>query len=278
MTEREARQIVAHPLYRLLSDTSLLSKLLSGGKQAAFAWEEFLRRYSGLILKLIWEFERDRDEAMEKYLFVCTKLAENEFARLSKFKTKYGTNPPKFSTWLATVVHNLCIDAYRKTHPRRRYPKTLTRMTPLYRRVFELYYWRGMSPEEVQALIDGSGGSNGETVGEIIERIERSLTQRHEEFRRASVPPVFIAVDPSNLSGDVADSSHTYDAFIDRLEFWMSELTDEERLVLRLRFWEDMSAPEIAEALRITPQFRVYDIVNRALAHLRKRSARTPGR
>ncbi len=96
--------------YRLLSDQALLARLVAEGPAVDAAWKEFLRRYSNLFLKIIWQFETDHDEVMDKYLYVCSKLAANDLAIVRRFKQAYGDDPPKFSSWLYQIALNLCRD------------------------------------------------------------------------------------------------------------------------------------------------------------------------
>jgi len=50
---------------------SLLERLAKGGAESDAAWKEFLRDYSNLFLKVIWQFEKDREKVMDTYLYVC---------------------------------------------------------------------------------------------------------------------------------------------------------------------------------------------------------------
>ena len=104
----------------LKTDIDLLRVLFEGKERLSHkAWEVFLDRYSKLFLKIIWQFENDYDEAMEKYVYVCTKLAGNEFALLRKYTPEKFDKPPALSTYLTVVVRNLCVEQYRKTRKMR---------------------------------------------------------------------------------------------------------------------------------------------------------------
>jgi DNA-directed RNA polymerase specialized sigma subunit len=46
-------------------------------------------------------------------------------------------------------------------------------------------------------------------------------------------------------------------------------------MVVRLWFWEEMTAREIAEAMRIFPEHRVYTLLRAALARLREHAEQT---
>ncbi|MEK7250054.1 MAG: hypothetical protein AAB209_06480, partial [Bacteroidota bacterium] len=167
--------------YKLLDERSLLERLLNS-QSPAEAWAEFLRRYSNLFFKVIWQHERNHDDAVEKYLFVCTKFAENDFAKLRKFQTDYGTRPAKLSTWLAAVTRNLCIDAHRAAHGRRRFPAALLRMTDFERNVFRLYYWEGCTDDEVINKLDATAEKLSEALDQIQSALGEKPAQKHPEF------------------------------------------------------------------------------------------------
>lgn len=257
-----------------MTDEALLERLAAGGEDAQNAWKHFLSRYSNLFLKIIWQFERDRDEAMEKYLYVCSRIAQHDFAVLRKFRADYGDDPPKFSTWIAAVVRNICVDAHREKTGRKRYPRALLRLTPFDRKCFSLYYWKGHSVEEIQALLAHQPEVSDDAVLRSLEVIESLIARRRlrlhppksfrSEFQRS-------VDDLDEIPEEETDSSQELIAW---LEKGMTELPSLEQLVIRLRFWENMSAREIADTLSIRPLHRVYTILQNALKTLRKQAER----
>ncbi|MBM2840308.1 MAG: hypothetical protein HW412_836, partial [Bacteroidetes bacterium] len=50
------------PRANRVTDEAIVQNLLSEG--TSVTWEAFLRRFSNLMLKIIWQFEKDYDEAM----------------------------------------------------------------------------------------------------------------------------------------------------------------------------------------------------------------------
>jgi RNA polymerase sigma factor (sigma-70 family) len=95
--------------------TPMLSALSSAEREAA--WCALLDRYSGLIYHVVGKFDRDPDRSGDCFLFVCEQLAANDFRRLRKFDLGGRAT---FPTWLCAVVHNLCLDWYRKKNGRYR--------------------------------------------------------------------------------------------------------------------------------------------------------------
>jgi DNA-directed RNA polymerase specialized sigma subunit len=57
----------------------------------------------------------------------------------------------------------------------------------------------------------------------------------------------------------------------------MGALDSQDQLVIRLRFWEDMTGPEIAKAMSISPEEKVYPVLQRAIDRLRQQARETYG-
>lgn len=255
------------------TDEALLRNLLSRTEYVDVAWEAFLCRFSNLILKVVWQFEQDYDEAMEKYLFVCRKLAENDFGRLRRFQIS-GEKSPRFTTWLAAVANNLCIDFHRSRHGRRQLPRKLLRLSAFDREIFRLYYWKGRSHEEIEARYADKSGEGHAHVSDALSRIQDLITGRS----RATDKPMIIPLDENDPRLVSEEPDIEMEEVRQWLSRWLDALTDQERVIIRLRFWEDMKGPEIAEAMRISPEEKVYPLLQKALDHLREQAGETYGR
>ncbi|MBI3193335.1 MAG: sigma-70 family RNA polymerase sigma factor [Ignavibacteriae bacterium] len=253
-------------MIRLQSDMVLLKKLFSGNSTSEYAWKEFLRRYSNLFLKIIWQTEHDHDRVMDKYLFVCTKLSTNNFAVLKKFQPETKEHQPKLSTWLTVVVKNLCIEEHRTLHGRLRYPAALLRLSDFDRCVFKLYYWKGYSREEIEHHLAGRE-KNDISVAESLMKIERVVK---DEDSVAAQQPRYIPYDESN--GTMNEPALQNEELFEPQWFddAVMRLPDQERVVIRMRFWEGMTAREISDLLRINPQRKIYTIIENALKTLRQ--------
>jgi len=253
-----------------VKDEDILTNLLSG-EVSEGPWKMFLARFSNLILKVIWRFEKDYDEVMEKYLFVCGKLLENDFARLRKFRTGQDQSP-LFTTWLAAVTYNLCIDAHRSRHGRKQLPRAVARLGEFDREVFRLYYWKGCPIEEIEHRT-GQGNSNRGNVRESLERVGLVLSGEPASAR----PPVtFVSFDENVTIGPTEGDPDLEEMGL-WLGQWISTLSNQEQMILRLRFWEDMTGSEIANAMNINPPQKIYPLLQSALEALREKASRTYG-
>lgn len=251
-----------------MNDSEIVQDLLSGNHPER-AWGTFLNRFSNLILKVIWQSERDYDEVMESYLFVCRKLAEGDFARLRRFRER-GGNAPAFTTWLAVVSRNLCVDAHRSRHGRKQFPRAIMRLADLDREVFRLYYWKGCSLEEIQTKA-ARFGTTPEGVTESISKIELAISANPGSTMPRAV---FVPLDDNEAVASSADDADLRE-MEQWLHQWISTLPSQDQMILRLRFWEDMTAPEIARSMKISPVERVYPLLRSALHSLREKATVT---
>ncbi|HED08370.1 MAG TPA: sigma-70 family RNA polymerase sigma factor [Ignavibacteria bacterium] len=251
-----------------LNNSHLLGMLLDENEEHDVDWKEFLRRFSNLILKVIWQLEKDKDEVMNKYLVVCTKLAENKFSILRKYIENHTQKSPKFTTWLVVVVRNICIDEHRAMHGRKRFPKALLALSELDRKVFELYFWKGYSEEEIGNIIN----KNDKTIliSESIALIEKSLKRSRDYIYNNNSPVKTIRYDDEKLYAEYEERNDSNESE-KLLEKWLSELNETERLIIRLKFWEDLSVKEIAGILKTLSEQKIYSIIRKAFETLREK-------
>ncbi|MEX1140070.1 MAG: sigma factor-like helix-turn-helix DNA-binding protein [Bacteroidota bacterium] len=245
----------------------LLKRLFSGGETSQAAWKDFLEGYSNLFLKIIWEMEKDREAVMDTYLRVCLKFAERDFAILRKFKRRHGDNPPKFTTWLGAVVRNMCVDAYRSVKGRDRLPKALLRFPEQDKKIFELYYWRGLSYEEIERRLETSRNGSGESIREILERLE-TLLLRPPLSPYTKPMTVRVPFDDENVV--IATAAQPAMIPQETMDRWLSYLPTDERLLIQLKFWDDLSMREIGRVLKISSAERLRVLLADALKNLRK--------
>ncbi|HET6274254.1 MAG TPA: sigma factor-like helix-turn-helix DNA-binding protein [Bacteroidota bacterium] len=251
-----------------MTDEAIVHNLLSEGTSGT--WEKFLSRFSNLILKIVWQFEKDYDEAMDKYLYVCGKLAGNNFAILRRFEEHHGDHPPQFTTWLASVAHNLCIDAHRAAHGRRQLPRAILRLSEFDREVFRLYYWRGYSREEIEQQTANTPKRTATAVTESLEKIQSAELTTYQPLK-----PTLIQFDEQNVNHGSNEAENDFTEMLKWMERWLDELGEQERMIVKLWFWEDMSGRDIATAMRISPEHRVYSLLKKTMARLRERASQT---
>jgi len=217
-------------------------------------WGFFVQRYSGLLLHTIREAESDYDQVLDRYLYVCQKLAEREFRRLLNFK-RGGER--EFAAWLRAVTRNLCIDHLREQHGRRRLPRAIARLPALDQEVFETAFWQGHNATETHEKLRATHPElRFAKVLESLERIQTVL--RPWQLQKVLHPkPTPDSVSPVSRSGEdwldqVPDerAGPEEDALLrekaELLQKAVAELPEPARLLLRLRFEAGLTLQEIA--------------------------------
>ena len=150
-----------------MKDQRLLHRIFSGGRKSELAWKEFLDLYSNLFLSIIAKYTKAHDEAMEKYLFICAKLCNDNFRILKKFNPANNFRKPKLSTWLTVVIRNLCVDEFRSNHGRRRLPTAIKSLNDFEVCVFKLRYWFGYKETEICQVFSNLANGNEKVMNSI---------------------------------------------------------------------------------------------------------------
>jgi RNA polymerase sigma factor (sigma-70 family) len=242
------------------------------------AWAAFLEEYSVLIFQVARYFERDLDRASDCFQFVCEKLCEGRFRRLLRFKPEGSAS---FSTWLRAVVRNLCLDWRRKEFGRPRRFRSISRLSGFDQEVFSCVYERGFSAEEtLQLLRSRFPDVTSERVVESRERIEQELTTKHRwllgirSSRRAPVANTTfegVAAAPLDIT-DPRPNPEAQALFAERrgaLDRALDHLSKRERLLMRLRFEEELTLEQIAKLLDLGNAQRADRQIKEVLARLR---------
>jgi RNA polymerase sigma factor (sigma-70 family) len=245
------------------SVTDLLEHLSSGRGDAA--WSEFLARYSPLIMHVVRRHGLDDDSATETCNYVCASLSDDGFRRLLCFRPD---GPARFKTWLIAVVSNLCVDQRRKEQGRSRPPQCVSRLPELDQQVYRCIYERRMSRGQcLQTLMPRFPDLIDATVSEINARLFTLLTpqQRWQLSVRTSPPKPVVRDegsdedDPARQVVDPGPGPDELTAHLQeqrRLQDALSKLPAEQRLLLRLRYEQDLTLAEVARLTGQSDLFR----------------------
>jgi RNA polymerase sigma factor (sigma-70 family) len=224
------------------------------------AWECFLDRYSGRILGILRRLGFDYDGAMERFVYVCEKLAEDDWRRLRAIERPGTTG--ELTPWLVRVVHNLSINWAAGHDGRRRINRAVARLDAFDQEVFAAYFWEGLRPAEVhQRLRAARPDLDLPEVLDSLERVFASLSA-NKIWRLVSNltrrrPPVSLADagDDSPLAARLASAEPTPEEAALRsesetlLEAALAELEPLDRLLLQMRYEEGLPVRETAAAL-----------------------------
>jgi len=87
-------------------EDSRLVALCAAGDDAS--WDRFLKKYGALIYRIVWSYQRTRQEVRELFIYVIEGLWSDGARRLRAWEGRSG-----FATYLAAVASRLCVDYLR---------------------------------------------------------------------------------------------------------------------------------------------------------------------
>jgi RNA polymerase sigma factor (sigma-70 family) len=250
------------------------------------AWVEFLESYSAVLYQTARACTSDEDAAADCYLHICERLSRNGFRRLLKFKPEGSAS---FTTWLRVVAQNLCFDWHRSQSGRPRPFRSLQHLSALDLEVYDSRFVHGASRQEtlhnLQTRFPGIGMSE---LSDIEARVQDLLTPRQQWIlatRRqpASSHRLAFASDESDPVGtDITDPGPTPETwFADQqihahLQKSLATLSTQERLLLQLRFEQELSLNEIARLCGLQDAQRVHRMLTTVVNKLREAMKYSP--
>jgi len=192
------------------------------------------------------------------------RLIESGYAALSKFR-----GGSSLTTYL-TVVIAMAFRDYRAERWGRWRPSAIARAGgPIAVRLETLVYRDGLSLDEAIETLRSAIASSP-SARELAKMLTRF--PRRAPLRPVEVGPESLAVTPTEYSADDMVSSHSDDdersAIEAALTRALGKLPAEERLMLRMRYWEKLSVADVARVLAL-PQKSLYRKIDRALISLR---------
>ena len=240
------------------------------------AWRLFLAEYSTTILNVVRHIEHSSETVPDCFQFVCERLSADSFRRLKKFR---AGGPALFSTWLRAVVRNLCLDWRRKQFGRHRLFKSISRLSGFDQEVFRHLYERRVSFDEAfESLRSTFPNLTHAELNESAARIDKELTIRQR--RLLDAPPL---TRPTSVSWSESGSSHDFQdpapnpeaqaVFAQRaraLRRALAHLPQRDRLLIRLRFEQELTLEQVAKLLDLGNAQRVERQIKAVLMQLRK--------
>jgi RNA polymerase sigma factor (sigma-70 family) len=261
-----------------VAELNLTRAVLAGDESA---WHAFVTRHSGILIAILRRYIFDQDDVRSVYVDV---LAELRRGKLAEFAGRSS-----LSTWLACIARGAAVDHLRHNLGRREEPAGLADLDQRQREVFRLYYIEGRAYEDVRLRLHQAGQlADGISLAEILADIESRLNDRtlrrlawdlHATSVGAASGRLLEYLDDAAVAEAEATTAHAPDAAliarearrrIEGILALVDELPEEERTVLRLRFDQGWTAEQIADELAIPGRRRVYTILDRALARLRR--------
>jgi RNA polymerase sigma factor (sigma-70 family) len=257
------------------SVTDLFARLSAG--QADAAWREFLERYSAVIMHTVRRHESDHDRASDCFLHVTAALSDDGFRRLLTFRPD---GPARFRTWLLAVVSNLCVDWRRRQDGRTRPIQAVTRLPELDQLVYRYIYQLGLSRAQCLLTLKPQFPDLTDRQLSVINGRLFALLTPQQRFQSSTRRRMTISLDGRSTPEDDGPAGQLEDPDAGpealalqaqqqaRLEAALQQLPPQQRLLLRLRFEQDLTLAEVARLTRQPDPFRVNRQIQAALAAL----------
>ena len=254
------------------STQALRARLRSPAGDDAFA--HFLELYSPAIMRIARQYAYDRARLNECYLFISEKLSANDFHRLVSYKPEGSAS---FRSWLNVVVANLCIDWRRHRRGRPRLFKSIKKLSKLDRRVFKHRFQQRMSLDAcMETLLANFPDLNELQLAGSVARITTTLTPGQMRFLNAKhartvsldrLRSTGKSIEPTEPGPDPEESA-VLSQDQDKLRQALARLTPHQRLLIKLRYQQDLSLKEVARLTRLGDPFRARRHIQAALDQL----------
>ena len=244
-------------------------------------WTEFLERYSSVLFQTARAWADSEDTAADCYLHICQQLAHSGFRRLLKFRPDGRAS---FTTWLRVVARNLCFDWHRSQIGRHRPFKSLQRLSQLELEVYTCRITRGLSEgATLQQLQVTHPGVSVADLATIESRVQNSLSSHQQwilstrQQPAASQTVAVLGEDTGQGVLDVADTRPDQETQMltrqqhAQLKKYVAALPASERLLLQLRFEQELSLDEIARLTELGDAQRVHRHLATTLGKLRSK-------
>ncbi len=242
------------------------------------AWKIFLAEYSTTILQVVRHIEHESDFVPDCFQFVCEQLSANSFRRLRKFQPQ---GPAVFSTWLRAVVRNLCLDWRRKRFGRRRFFNSISRLSIFDQEVFRHLYERRLSFDDTfHSLRSMYLNITYAQLAESSTRIDSALTAKQRRLLDARLSDhaqqTNATADGTAAEASVLDPAPNPEAqavLKERatvLRRALGRLPSRDRLLIRLRFEQELTLEQVAKLLDLGNAQRVERQIKAVLTKLRK--------
>ena len=220
------------------------------GARPDAAWRTFLERYSAQIMHVVRQRQYTAQMADDCFLFVCERLSDDNFGRLQQFDPARGV---AFRGWLSAVVANLCVEWHRREFGRERMPPAIERLSALDQRVFRYRYQQDLGLQTCFELLRGEVPDlTREKLSAALARVQNALSWRQRwsllRHRGRYLAPATGQSSVFDLPDRGADPERlaSIDERRGRLRRALQQLPPEDRLLLRLRFEQDLSLEQVA--------------------------------
>jgi RNA polymerase sigma factor (sigma-70 family) len=196
---------------------------------------------------------------------------------------RYTGSTGDLTPWVRKIVKNFSINWAWSEEGRKRLLKPISRLSRREQRIFELYFWRGLSPSAIHEQL-GLEGKRDISITDVLDALERifSLLSQKKLWRLLSNLSRMrgtVSLDEINEETGAAfeptdTRANPEQALIrsesdERLSAALDALLPAERLSIQLRYEDGLSIKEIAEMLNLSEK-EVKSLLKSAMARLRQ--------
>ena len=225
-------------------------------------------------MHLAGQYEHHHDRLHDCFLFICDKLSENDYRRLLSFQPEGSAS---FRSWLNVVIANLCIDWKRQTHGRARPFKSITRLPAFDQMVFKYSFQQGMNLRTCLASMQVHFPELNELrLASAVTRLNQTLTPR-QHWLLSTAHPKTVSLDQAVTEGSSLEliepgpdpeQSTAQSQARDKLRQALAKLSPRQRLLIKLRYQQELSLKEVARLTRLGDPFRARRHIQAALREL----------
>ena len=222
---------------------------------------EFLLEKLPLIERVIASICRRKgmcaDEIEEFAGIVRLRLVENDYAILRAFQGR-----SRFATYIASVIGRMLLDHHNQQWGKWRKSAEAERMGELAVALEKLLYRDERSQDEAFAILAPSYPEvTRERIDELSAKIPGRVKRRMVTIEEALSEPAQQEADPA-----VIESAHRISLIVTES---IGQFSNEDQLILQLRFESEMSIAQISRSLHIDQQL-LYRRFRRLLSDLRQ--------
>jgi len=251
------------------SSSELLARLRSGDRDKA--WQQFLVVYSPVIMHIAGQYEHHHDRCKDCYLFVCEKLNDNGFHRLLSFQPEGSAT---FRSWLNAVIANLCIDCRRQSQGRIRPFKSIGKLSTFDQMVFKYSFQQRLSLQACLASMQARFPDLNEFhLASTISHLNEILTPK-QHWLLSTRQAKTVSLDQAEAGGPQLEpiepgpgpeQSIAESQARDKLHRALAQLSPHHRLLIKLRYQQELSLKEVARLTRLGDPFRARRHIQAAL-------------
>jgi RNA polymerase sigma factor (sigma-70 family) len=227
-------------------------------------------------MHIVSRSEYQREQLNDCYLFICEKLSENNFHRLVSYKPEGSAS---FRSWLRVVVTNLCIDWRRQEQGRERPFAAIAQLSQIEQLAFKYKFQRRMNLQACLETMQMQFPDLTEMqLASAISRVNTSLTPSQHWLLSAKYAET-VSTDSTESDqaaqqlgdpGPEPDIAAALAQASEQLKAGLDKLAPRQRLLLKLRYQQDLSLKEVARLMRIGDPFRARRQIQAALDELAK--------